>query len=232
MATRRVRRPARPRRPAAPRRPRLRRRGDRRQPRGRLRLHRRGQDRRRRAPHLSPFFKPDWSPERMRTQMYTCHFSVLRRSLVEEVGGFDPEFEGSQDWDLVLKVTERARAVVHVPRDPLPLAHPRDLRRRRRGGEAVGLRSRPRAVQAHCDRIGLPAEVERGSRATPASSTSSRGSSASLWSASSSRPTDRRRDVRFEPVDPRRQLRPQHRRALHLRELRDRLRRRRREPTR
>ncbi|HWW67442.1 MAG TPA: glycosyltransferase, partial [Solirubrobacterales bacterium] len=66
--------------------------------------------------HLSPFLKPDWSPERMRTQMYTCHLSVLRRSLVEEVGGFDSEFEGSQDWDLVLRVTERARKVVHVPR--------------------------------------------------------------------------------------------------------------------
>ena len=66
--------------------------------------------------HSGPFFKPDWSPERMRTQMYSCHLSVFRRSLVEEVGGFDPEFEGSQDWDLVLKVTERARAVVHVPR--------------------------------------------------------------------------------------------------------------------
>ena len=48
--------------------------------------------------HSGPFFKPDWSPERMRTQMYTCHLSVLRRALVEEVGGFDPEFEGSQDW--------------------------------------------------------------------------------------------------------------------------------------
>src|SRR4051812_10797297 len=66
--------------------------------------------------HSGPFFKPDWSPERMRTQMYTCHLSVLRRSLVEEVGGFDSEFEGSQDWDLVLKVTERARAGLHVPR--------------------------------------------------------------------------------------------------------------------
>src|SRR5690606_31160927 len=63
----------------------------------------------------APFYKPDWSPERLRTQMYTCHVSVLRRSLVDEVGGFDPEFEGSQDWDLVLRVTERARAVVHVP---------------------------------------------------------------------------------------------------------------------
>jgi len=109
-----------------------------------------------------PFFKPDWSPERMRTQMYTCHLGVLRRSLVEEVGGFDPEFEGSQDWDLVLKVTERARAVVHVPK---VLYHWRTLATSAAGG---GEEAKPwafeaggRAVQAHCERIGLAARVER-----------------------------------------------------------------------
>jgi GT2 family glycosyltransferase len=112
--------------------------------------------------HSAPFFKPDWSPERMRTQMYTCHLSVLRRSLVEEVGGFDPEFEGSQDWDLVLKVTERARRVLHVPKI---LYHWRKLETSAAGG---GEEAKPwafeagtRAIQAHCERIGLPAKAER-----------------------------------------------------------------------
>lgn len=112
--------------------------------------------------HSGPFFKPDWSPERMRTQMYTCHLSVLRRSLVEEVGGFDPELEGSQDWDLVLKVTERAREVLHVPK---VLYHWRMLETSAAGGgEAAkpwAFEAGKRAVQAHCERIGLPARVER-----------------------------------------------------------------------
>ncbi|MGN6217808.1 MAG: glycosyltransferase family 2 protein [Solirubrobacterales bacterium] len=112
--------------------------------------------------HSGPFFKPDWSPERMRTQMYTCHLSVLRRSLVEEVGGFDAEFEGSQDWDLVLKVTERARRVLHVPRI---LYHWRMIETSvAGGGEAAkpwAFEAGRRAVQAHCDRIGLQARVER-----------------------------------------------------------------------
>lgn len=114
--------------------------------------------------HSGPFFKPDWSPERMRTQMYSCHLSVLRRSLVEGVGGFDPEFEGSQDWDLVLKVTERARAVLHVPR---VLYHWRMLETSAAGGgEAAkpwAFEAGKRAVQAHCERIGLEAVVERDS---------------------------------------------------------------------
>jgi len=109
-----------------------------------------------------PFFKPDWSPERMRTQMYTCHLSVMRRRLVEEVGGFDAEFEGSQDWDLVLKVTERARAVVHLPE---VLYHWRMLETSTAGaGEEAkpwAFEAGTRAIQAHCNRIGLPAEAER-----------------------------------------------------------------------
>jgi GT2 family glycosyltransferase len=110
--------------------------------------------------HSNPFLKPGWSPERMRTQMYTCHLSVLRRALVDEVGGFDPEFEGSQDWDLVLKVTERARSVVHVPR---VLYHWRMVAGSASGdGEAKpwAFEAGARAVQAHCDRVGLQATVE------------------------------------------------------------------------
>jgi GT2 family glycosyltransferase len=112
--------------------------------------------------HSGPFFKPDWSPERMRTQMYTCHLSVMRRRLVEEVGGFDAEFEGSQDWDLVLKVSERARRVAHVPE---VLYHWRMLESSTAGsGEAAkpwAFEAGTRAIQAHCDRIGLPAKAER-----------------------------------------------------------------------
>jgi GT2 family glycosyltransferase len=108
--------------------------------------------------HSGPFFKPDWSPERMRTQMYSCHLSVFRRSLVEAVGGFDPEFEGSQDWDLVLKATERARAVVHVPR---VLYHWRMIEGSTAGADESAkpwaFEAGTRAVQAHLGRIGMPA---------------------------------------------------------------------------
>jgi len=109
----------------------------------------------------SPFYKPDWSPERFRTQMYTCHLSVLRRSLVDDVGGFRTEFEGSQDWDLVLRVTERARQVVHVPE---VLYHWRMLESSTAGsGEAAkphAYIAGARALQGHCERIRFPATVE------------------------------------------------------------------------
>lgn len=106
------------------------------------------------------FRKPPWSPERLRGQMYTSHLSVLRTSLVREVGGFRAGFDGSQDHDLVLRVTERARRVVHVPE---VLYHWRASA----GSTAADLHAKPyaddarrRAVQEHLDRLGIAATTE------------------------------------------------------------------------
>jgi glycosyltransferase involved in cell wall biosynthesis len=65
----------------------------------------------------SPFFKPDFDPAMLLGENYPCHLFVARRELVEQVGGFRPGFEGSQDWDLVLRITERLApaAISHVP---------------------------------------------------------------------------------------------------------------------
>lgn len=63
-----------------------------------------------------PFFKPDWSPDLLLSMNYVCHFSVYRRSLLEKLGGFREGFEGSQDWDLVLRATELTDRIAHIPR--------------------------------------------------------------------------------------------------------------------
>lgn len=63
-----------------------------------------------------PLHKPDWSPELFLSQMYLGHLVGFRRSLFEEVGGFRSEFNGSQDYDLLLRITERANNIVHVPK--------------------------------------------------------------------------------------------------------------------
>ena len=107
------------------------------------------------------FHKPDWSPERLRSQNYCTHLSVVRRSLMTEIGGFRDGFDGSQDHDLILRVGERARRVAHVP---TVLYHwcatP--------GSTAADADAKPyareagrRAVQEHLDRLGIPAVVER-----------------------------------------------------------------------
>jgi glycosyltransferase involved in cell wall biosynthesis len=63
-----------------------------------------------------PFFKPDWSPDLLLSQMYSGHLSLYRRSLVEQIGGFREGYEGSQDYDLVLRFTELTDRIHHIPK--------------------------------------------------------------------------------------------------------------------
>lgn len=65
--------------------------------------------------HVQPFFKPDWSPELLLSMNYITHFSVFRRALLLDIGGFRPGFDGSQDYDLLLRFTERTDKIRHVP---------------------------------------------------------------------------------------------------------------------
>lgn len=66
--------------------------------------------------HVYPFYKPDWSPDLLYSQMYTCHLLVIRRELFESVGGFRAEYDGSQDYDLMLRLSERTDKICHIPR--------------------------------------------------------------------------------------------------------------------
>ena len=109
---------------------------------------------------LTRLEKPGWSPARLRAQMYCGHLSVYRASLVQDLGGMRPDFDGAQDYDLALRVTERARRVAHIPRALYRwVSNP--------GSTANDAAAKPwayaagvRAVQEHCDRIGLRATVE------------------------------------------------------------------------
>lgn len=65
-----------------------------------------------------PHFKPDWSPELFYSYNFVSHLGVYRRSVLTEIGGFREGFEGSQDYDLALRVIERVPAshIRHIPR--------------------------------------------------------------------------------------------------------------------
>jgi glycosyltransferase involved in cell wall biosynthesis len=144
--------------------------------------------------HYDTFMKPEWSPERLRGQMYTAHLSVIRRSIAIEAGGFRLGFDGSQDHDLVLRVTERARRIVHLPEvlyhwRVVPGSTAGDPRAKTYAWEAGR-----RAVHDHLDRIGTDGDASLGplpgtyriERRIPAERTISiviptRGSSGLIW---------------------------------------------------
>jgi GT2 family glycosyltransferase len=70
-----------------------------------------------RSRRFSPYFKPDWNPDLMLSQNMFSHLGVFRRSLVEAIGGFRKGYEGSQDYDLVLRAAARTspERIHHIP---------------------------------------------------------------------------------------------------------------------
>jgi glycosyltransferase involved in cell wall biosynthesis len=65
---------------------------------------------------LRPVYKPGWDPELFLTYNYLCHLVVCSRELLERAGGFRAGFEGSQDYDLLLRLTELTGNIFHIPK--------------------------------------------------------------------------------------------------------------------
>ena len=65
---------------------------------------------------IEPFFKPDWSPNLLLSMNCISHFTVIRKELIEKAGRLRSNFDGSQDYDLILRVTELTNMIGHVPK--------------------------------------------------------------------------------------------------------------------
>jgi GT2 family glycosyltransferase len=66
--------------------------------------------------YVEPHFKPSWSPDTMMSTMYTCHVSCVKKSILDSVGLLCSEYDGCQDWDFVLRVTEKTNRISHIPK--------------------------------------------------------------------------------------------------------------------
>ncbi len=104
-------------------------------------------------------FKPDYSPDYLNACNYICHLSVIRRSILDKVGMYDAAFDGSQDFDFTLRVTETTDRIYHIDK-------PLYLWRVHEGSVASDISAKDyaydaarRAVQAHIDRVGPPGKV-------------------------------------------------------------------------
>ncbi|KYC39085.1 glycosyltransferase [Scytonema hofmannii PCC 7110] len=109
---------------------------------------------------FTPNFKPDWSPEYFYSCMYTCHLGVYRAKIIREIGGFRRQYDGSQDYDLVLRVIEKTKNIYHIPKI---LYHWRSIP----SSAAAGSQAKPwaytaakKALEAMIERSPYPGHVE------------------------------------------------------------------------
>ncbi|MEP6699109.1 MAG: glycosyltransferase family 2 protein [Verrucomicrobiota bacterium] len=107
----------------------------------------------------SPIFKPDWSPDFFLSCNYLCHFTLIRRAMLQQVGRLHSEFDGAQDYDLFLRVCEQTKRIDHIPR---VLYH----WRRSDASTADNIRRKPgsletgrRALEEHLKRCDQPGHV-------------------------------------------------------------------------
>ena len=112
--------------------------------------------------HLQRFSKPEWSPEYFRNYMYVGHLLCVRRDLAIEIGGFDSSYDRVQDFEFFLRYSERTGRIAHLDE---VLYHWRAVggsiaQDQQAKGDLAPLQVA--AVQAHLDRMGLPAEAQQG----------------------------------------------------------------------
>ena len=106
-----------------------------------------------------PHYKPDFAPDNLRTQNYICHFSVFSRELLMKSGMFRKGFDGSQDFDMVLRLTENANCIMHIPKILY-------FWRAHSNSVALNVTAKPyaiiaakKAISEHLERIGLEGTV-------------------------------------------------------------------------
>lgn len=108
------------------------------------------------------FYKPDWNYGLFLSHMYTCHLGVYRKSIVDEIKGIRMGFEGSQDYDMVLRLIEKTNKIRHIPKI---LYHWRISA----GSTSQSILNKPnarlsavKALNDHFIRINRPAQVSAG----------------------------------------------------------------------
>lgn len=104
--------------------------------------------------YFDPHFKPDFNLDLLRSNNYICHFFVVKKEIVDRVCGFRKEFDGAQDYDFILRCTEQAARIAHIPK---PLYHWRTHKSstaENPESKRYAYESGKRAIEAHLKRVG------------------------------------------------------------------------------
>lgn len=110
--------------------------------------------------HFDPHFKPDYNIDLLRSNNYITHFFVVKRVIVEQVGGFCKEFDGSQDYDFILRCTTKAKMTAHVPRILYHWRTSENSTAENPASKMYAFEAGKRAIETHLKKEEVPASVE------------------------------------------------------------------------
>ena len=110
--------------------------------------------------YFDPYFKPDFSPETLECNNYITHFVVVKKDLIDKIGMLDSKYNGAQDFDFVLRATEKSKKIVHIPKVLYHWRVHRESTAFLPDTKPYAFEAGKRAVEAHLNRIGKKANVE------------------------------------------------------------------------
>ena len=114
------------------------------------------------AHYFYPHFKSDFNIDLLHANNYMCHFLAVRKSLVDTVGGLNEKFDGAQDYDFVLRLTENTKKIYHCPRILYHWRCSNQSTAANQGNKMYAIHAGKAALNAHYKRIGWNARAQEG----------------------------------------------------------------------
>jgi GT2 family glycosyltransferase len=115
-----------------------------------------------RGKRSDPFFKPDWSPDLLLSENYMCHLLILRQDLANKIGHLNPDRDGSQDYDLILRASEQAANIQHISRVLYHWRRSEYSTATTLENKQYALNTAREALEERCKRAAAQARVEPG----------------------------------------------------------------------
>lgn len=111
------------------------------------------------------YFKPDFAPDTLRCQNYICHFSIFRKDLMEKLEGFRADYDGAQDYDIFLRMSETAKPenITHIPKILYHWrVHSESTAKLNSNAKNYAFEAGKKAIEDHLKRVGLEGTVSEG----------------------------------------------------------------------
>lgn len=106
-----------------------------------------------------PHFKSDFNLDLLRSNNYICHFFVVKKSIVDKIGGLRSEFNGSQDYDFIFRCVEQTKKIVHIPKILYHWRMHENSTASNQQSKMYCYTAGKKAIESHLERCGVQAEV-------------------------------------------------------------------------